>query len=126
MTWMPWEYGNTYSPTSRFAAVLTIILMAAQEGMELYYWDIQGAFCTLDVNTEIFMQPPTGYPLPDCQCLRLRKSLYCLKQSRALFYENSELWMLEYGFQPFGPDGVMFRLGHGNESLSKKYMLSDS
>eukprot|EP00961_Rhodomonas_salina_P035337 475463-Rhodomonas_salina.2 len=62
---MPWEYGNTHSPTSRFAAVRTIIVTAAQEGMELYHWDIQGAFCTSNVDTEIFMQPPTGYPLPD-------------------------------------------------------------
>eukprot|EP00961_Rhodomonas_salina_P256363 3464566-Rhodomonas_salina.1 len=60
--------------------------------------------------------------------------------------------MLEYGFQPIGPDGVMFRLDRGNErlivslyvddgvcattsealyrqvlaDLSKKYTLSDS
>eukprot|EP00961_Rhodomonas_salina_P017311 232845-Rhodomonas_salina.1 len=85
--------------------------------MELYHWDIQGAFCTSDVDTEIFMQPPTGYPLPDGQCLRLQKSLYCLRQSSVLFYENLERWMLEYCFEPIGPDGVMFRLDHGNECL---------
>eukprot|EP00961_Rhodomonas_salina_P298730 3938330-Rhodomonas_salina.1 len=38
---MPWEYKNTYSPTSHFAAVLTMIATAAQEGMELHHWDIQ-------------------------------------------------------------------------------------
>eukprot|EP00961_Rhodomonas_salina_P107580 1448376-Rhodomonas_salina.1 len=62
---MPWEYNNTYLPTSRFAAVRTIIATAAQKGMELHHWDIQGAFCTSDVDTEIYMRPPTGYALPD-------------------------------------------------------------
>eukprot|EP00961_Rhodomonas_salina_P107579 1448375-Rhodomonas_salina.1 len=62
---MPWEYNNTYSPTSRFAAVQTIIATAAQEGMELHHWDIQGAFCTSDVDTEIYMRQPTGYALPE-------------------------------------------------------------
>eukprot|EP00961_Rhodomonas_salina_P090888 1223060-Rhodomonas_salina.1 len=38
---MPWEYNNTYLPTSSFAAVRTIITMAEQEGMELHHWDIQ-------------------------------------------------------------------------------------
>eukprot|EP00961_Rhodomonas_salina_P155382 2092487-Rhodomonas_salina.1 len=38
---MPWEYNNTYSQTSRFAAVRMIIATAAQEGMELHHWDIQ-------------------------------------------------------------------------------------
>eukprot|EP00961_Rhodomonas_salina_P123593 1665307-Rhodomonas_salina.1 len=93
---MPWEYGNTYSPTSRFAAVSTIIATAAQEGMDLFHWDIQGTFCTSDVDTEIYMQPPTGYALPDWQCLKLKKSLYGLRQSSALFYENLERWMLDY------------------------------
>eukprot|EP00961_Rhodomonas_salina_P095519 1284764-Rhodomonas_salina.3 len=70
---MPWEYNNTYSPTSCFAAVRTVIATAAQERMELYHWDIQGAFCTSDVDKEIFMQPPTGYSLPPGKCLLLRK-----------------------------------------------------
>eukprot|EP00961_Rhodomonas_salina_P235672 3185344-Rhodomonas_salina.1 len=70
---MPWEYGNTYSPTSRFAAVRTIIATAEQEGMDLFHWDIQGAFCTSDVDTEIYMQPPTGYALPNGQCVKLKK-----------------------------------------------------
>eukprot|EP00961_Rhodomonas_salina_P191206 2579739-Rhodomonas_salina.1 len=75
--------------------------------MDLHHWDIQGAFCTSDVDTEILMQQPTGYPLPDGQCLKLCKSLYGLLQSSALFYENLELWMTNY-------------------DISKKYTLSDS
>eukprot|EP00961_Rhodomonas_salina_P152573 2053394-Rhodomonas_salina.1 len=74
--------------------------------MELHHWDIQGAFCTLDVDTEIFMRLPTGYSLPAGKTLKLCKSLYRLLQSSALFYENLEGWMLNYGFTPIGPDGV--------------------
>eukprot|EP00961_Rhodomonas_salina_P149336 2010002-Rhodomonas_salina.2 len=122
---MPWEYNNTYSPTSRFAAVSTVIATAAQEGMDLHHWDIQGAFCTSDVDTEIFMQPPTGYPLPDGQCLKLCKSLYGLLQSSALFYENLEHWMLDYGFTLIGQDGVMFRLDRGSKRLIVSLYVND-
>eukprot|EP00961_Rhodomonas_salina_P104961 1413510-Rhodomonas_salina.1 len=40
------EYSNTYSQTSKFTAIHTIISTACQENMELYHWDIQGAFMT--------------------------------------------------------------------------------
>eukprot|EP00961_Rhodomonas_salina_P235287 3180229-Rhodomonas_salina.1 len=112
-----WEYNNSYSPTSRFAAVRTVIATAAQEGMELYHWDIQGAFCTSNVDKEIFMQPPTGYSLPPGKCLRLRKSLDGLRQSSTLFFENLERWMLDYRFQPIRPDSVMFRLDSEGQKL---------
>eukprot|EP00961_Rhodomonas_salina_P187713 2533362-Rhodomonas_salina.3 len=124
---MPWEYNNTCSssPTSCFAAVRTVIATTAQEGMELYHWDIQGAFCTSDVDKEIFMQPLTGYSLPPGKCLRLQKSLYGLRQSSALFFENLESWMLDYGFQPICPDGVMFRLDRGGQKLIVSLYVDD-
>eukprot|EP00961_Rhodomonas_salina_P295961 3935922-Rhodomonas_salina.1 len=93
--------------------------------MELYHWDIQGAFCTSDVDKEIYMQPPTGYSLPPGKCLLLRKSLYGLRQSSALFFENLERWMLDYGFKPIGPDGVMFRLDREGQKLIVSLYVDD-
>eukprot|EP00961_Rhodomonas_salina_P206470 2787133-Rhodomonas_salina.1 len=54
-----WEYNTTYSPTSRMASVRTLIATSAHKGLELYQWDVQGAFCTSDVDTEIYMQAPS-------------------------------------------------------------------
>eukprot|EP00961_Rhodomonas_salina_P156270 2103933-Rhodomonas_salina.1 len=71
------------------------------------------------------MQPPTGYALPDGQCLKLKKILYGLLQSSALFYENLERWMLDYGFTPIGPDGVMFLLNKGSEKLIVSLYVND-
>eukprot|EP00961_Rhodomonas_salina_P200949 2710877-Rhodomonas_salina.1 len=59
-----WEYNLTYSPTSKMAAVCMLIATSAHEALKLFQWDVQGAFCTSDVDTEIYMQVPTGYPLP--------------------------------------------------------------
>eukprot|EP00961_Rhodomonas_salina_P037439 503105-Rhodomonas_salina.1 len=93
--------------------------------MDLHHWDIQGAFCTSDVDTEILMQQPTGYFLPAGQCLKLCKSLYGLLQSSALFYENLEWWMTDYGFTPIGLDGVMFRLDRGSKRLIVSLYVDD-
>eukprot|EP00961_Rhodomonas_salina_P010148 136574-Rhodomonas_salina.1 len=72
------------------------------------------------------MHPPTGYALPDGQCLKLCKSLYELRQSSALFFENLEHWMLNYGFKLIGPDCIMFRLDCGQEKLIISLYVNDS
>eukprot|EP00961_Rhodomonas_salina_P172870 2330981-Rhodomonas_salina.1 len=104
------EYNNTDSPTSKFTTIRTIISTACQENMELFHWDIQGAFMTSTLDTEIFMELPSGYSLPEGKCILLKRSLYGLKQASALFHDTLEDWLLTYCFKAVGADGVIFRL----------------
>eukprot|EP00961_Rhodomonas_salina_P131571 1770859-Rhodomonas_salina.1 len=122
------EYNNTYLPTSKFTAIRTIISCACQQDMELYHWDIQGAFMTSTLDTEVFIDLPPGYSLPEGKCISLSKSLYGLKQSRALFHDTLEAWLLEYGFTAVGADGVIFKLDRGDETmmLSLQVYVDDS
>ena len=73
------EYSTTFAPTSRFTAIRAIIALATQEQMTLKHWDITAAFMTADIDTEIFMELPPGYDLPDGKCVKLKKSLYGLR-----------------------------------------------
>eukprot|EP00961_Rhodomonas_salina_P142429 1917978-Rhodomonas_salina.2 len=91
--------------------------METQDDMDLYHWDIQGAFMTSDLDTEIYMDLPARYSLPEGKCIRLKKSLYGLKQASALYHENLEAWLLEYCFKPVGADRVIFRYDRGGEKL---------
>jgi hypothetical protein len=49
------EYDACYSPTSNFTLIQTIITMVTQEGMELKHSDIQEAFLTANLDTEVFV-----------------------------------------------------------------------
>mmetsp|Transcript_62378 Transcript_62378/g.129470 ORF Transcript_62378/g.129470 Transcript_62378/m.129470 type:complete len:123 (+) Transcript_62378:692-1060(+) len=73
------EYSTTFAPTSRFTAIRTIISLATQEQMTLKHWDITGAFMTADIDTEIYLELPPGYSLPDGKSIKLKKSLYGLR-----------------------------------------------
>mmetsp|Transcript_61737 Transcript_61737/g.127625 ORF Transcript_61737/g.127625 Transcript_61737/m.127625 type:complete len:253 (+) Transcript_61737:3496-4254(+) len=73
------EYSTTFAPTSRFTAIRTIISLACQENMTLKQFDISGAFMTADIDTDIFLEMPPGYQLPDGKCIKLKKSLYGLR-----------------------------------------------
>eukprot|EP00961_Rhodomonas_salina_P159103 2142367-Rhodomonas_salina.1 len=93
--------------------------------MELYHWDIQGAFMTSTLDTEIFMDLPLGYSLPEGKCIKLKKSLYGLKQSSALFHYTLEAWLLEYCFTAVGADGVIFKLKSCGESMMLSLYVDD-
>ena len=121
----PWEYNNTHSPTARFAAVRTIVALAAQDGLDLYAWDIAGAFCTSMCDKELYLQAPPGYPLPEGKCLKLIRSQYGLKQASSLFHDDLERWMLEYGFEAVGPDGVMFVLNRDGGKIIVSLHVDD-
>jgi len=73
------EYSTTFAPTSRFTAIRTIISLACQERMTLKHWDISGAFMCADIDTEIYLEMPPGYRLPEGKAIKLKKSLYGLR-----------------------------------------------
>ena len=146
------EYSTTFAPTARFTAIRTVLSIAAQENLKLKSWDIQGAFCSSEIdNDNIFVSLPPGYSLPHGKVLRLKKSLYGLRQSPGLFHDSLEQWLTDYGFRAIDPEGTLFRLDRPDgyiilslfvddglcafssdsvyakflEDLSKKYKLSD-
>ena len=121
----PWEYKSTFSPTARFAAMRTIISLATQKDYSLKTFDIQGAFLTSDLDADIYMALPPGYSLPDGKCVKLKKSLYGLKQASNLYFNNIEKWLLAYGFKTVGPDGCTFRLVRGDEEVILSLYVDD-
>mmetsp|Transcript_30285 Transcript_30285/g.62397 ORF Transcript_30285/g.62397 Transcript_30285/m.62397 type:complete len:629 (+) Transcript_30285:1137-3023(+) len=121
----PDEYTTTYAPTSRFTAIHTIIAIATQENMYLKHWDITGAFMTADIDTDIYIDLPPGYALPDGKCIRLSKSLYGLRQSPGLFHSHLEKHLLDYGFEPVGADRVIFRYTRGQETILLSLYVDD-
>jgi len=120
------EYSTTFAPTSRFTAIRTIISLATQEQMTLKHWDITSAFMTADIDTEIYLELPPGYDLPEGKAIKLKKSLYGLRQSPGLFHDTLEAWLLKYGFTPIRADGVIFKLDRPNGSIILSLYVDDS
>jgi len=94
------DYGDTFSPLAKMASVHLFIAMTALQQWPLYHLDIKNAFLNGDLHEEIYMEQPVGFIAQgesSGMVCRLRKSLYCLKQSpRAWFGKFSNV------FQQFG------------------------
>ena len=121
----PWEYHDTYSPTARFSALRTITAIATQENLDLFAFDVEGAFMTSYLDTDVYMSLPPGYSLPPGKTIKLRKSLYGLKQSSNLYFANITRWLHAYGFQEVSPDGCVFKLQRGEEKLILSLYVDD-
>eukprot|EP00961_Rhodomonas_salina_P087257 1173593-Rhodomonas_salina.1 len=65
---------------------------------------------TADIDTDIYMDLPPGYHLPPGKTIKLKKSLYGLRQSPGLFHDTLEEWLINYGFKPINEDGTIFKL----------------
>ena len=113
------DFNETFSPTSRYDTIRTILAIAAQKKFKIKQCDIKTAFLNSDVDEEIYMQPPPGLIIEADLVCKLRKSLYGLKQSPRCRNKNFSDFLLSFGFIQSTADPCLF---HG-VFRSKKVLL---
>ena len=107
------DYKETYAPTARLSHVRLALAIAAKYGLELQQMDFCTAFLGVPLEEEIYMVPPQGYGATGGikrKVLRLRKSLYGLKQSPHVWYGTFKDFLVSIGFVPSRVDGGLFIL----------------
>ena len=86
------EYGIDYEETFAFVAHLTsvrcLIVLAVVHHWPLYQMDVKNASLNRDLQEEVYIQPPPGYPYLGSQVCRLHHALYGLKQAPRAWFEN--------------------------------------
>jgi len=85
--------------------------------MELDQVDIKAAFLNGDLQEEIYLEPPEGSAIPADKVLRLKKSLYGLKQSPRCFNEKLSNWLTSQGFSASKADSCLFIRRRGQSLL---------
>jgi hypothetical protein len=77
------DYDETFAPVAKMNTVRTLISCAANFGWPLYQLDVKNTFLHGDLREEVYMEIPPGFGTSQThgKVLRLKKSLYGLKQS---------------------------------------------
>ena len=88
------DYFDTFAPVARLASICTVLAFAAAEDYETGLIDIKGAYLNGELTEDevIFMKQPPGYEEVGMdgrvRVLRLRKTLYGLKQAGRRWYHK--------------------------------------
>uniref|UniRef100_A0A5S6QZI5 Reverse transcriptase Ty1/copia-type domain-containing protein n=1 Tax=Trichuris muris TaxID=70415 RepID=A0A5S6QZI5_TRIMR len=81
------DYDETFAPVVRYETVRAFLAVAAVKSMHVRHIDVKTAYLSGELNVELFMELPPGFKQQSTEgkVLRLRRSLYGLKQSARMW-----------------------------------------
>jgi hypothetical protein len=94
-----YDYTKTTSPVTVYATFLFTIAHATRHGRKLKTMDFAGAFLFPYLQEEIYMKLPQFYEAESGTLLKLRKSLYGLKQASREWYLALTDALIKVGFK---------------------------
>ena len=103
------DYTETFAPTVRMATIRTVLALSAVEDLHLRSIDISHAFINGELDEEIYMAQPEGYHFGNPgDVLRLKKSLYGLKQAGRVWSETLDEELKKNGFERVKSDSSLY------------------
>lgn len=106
------DYEDTFSPVVRYSTLRTLIALAVEKDLMIDHLDVKTAFLNGDLKETIYMESPLD-PLEDGKVLKLKKSLYGLKQSSRAWYEKINDVLIKMGFSVNSYEPCVFIKGKG-------------
>jgi Reverse transcriptase (RNA-dependent DNA polymerase) len=70
--------------------------------------DVKNVFLQGDLDEEVYMDPPPGYPTQGNKVCLLKKAIYGLKQSPRAWYGKLSTALIQFGFKHSATDSSMF------------------
>jgi hypothetical protein len=103
------DYNEVFAPTFRYAAIRTIIALAAINNLHLRSVDISHAFINGDLEETIYMRQAEGFHSGNSnQVCRLLKSLYGLKQAARQWNKKLHDALIAMGFKRLESDRSIY------------------
>ena len=123
------DYDETYSPTTRFTSIRTLLQKATNEKLHIHQMDVKGAYLNAPIDKDIYIQQPTGYEQQSygeqkLTC-HLRKSLYGLKQSGRNWHSTLTNFLKSKGFTPNAIDQCIYTRTVNNEYVIVLFSVDD-
>ena len=105
------DFFETFSPVASLDALRMFLTIMATLDYEIDCVDVITAFLLADLQEEIYIEIPDGYPDKqrfDGKVLRLLKNLYGLKQAPMEWNATIDKYLKSLGFQPIQSDRCIY------------------
>jgi hypothetical protein len=119
------DFEETYAAVGSRNTLRYMIALTASKGLHMRQIDFESAFLQGELKEEIYMQQPSGFSDGTNRVCRLRKSLYGLKQSSAVWYETISKFILSMGYEVSKVDPCLFLQNKSQELPSYIFLYVD-
>lgn len=99
------DYEETYSPVVDATTLRFLVSLTVTKGLQMRLMDVVTAYLYGSLDTDIYMKVPEGLKLPENHkpremlSIKLKRSLYGLKQSGRMWYNRLSEYLLKEGFK---------------------------
>jgi transposase InsO family protein len=102
------DYNDIFASVAHKDSIRVFLSIVNYLGIPCHQVDIKGAFLNGDIDVELYVDPPEGMPISAGHVLRLKRSLYGLKQSPHLFNKALDQWLQQQGLKPTKADPCIY------------------
>ncbi|KAL0430677.1 UNVERIFIED_CONTAM: Retrovirus-related Pol polyprotein from transposon TNT 1-94 [Sesamum radiatum] len=100
------DYTETYSPVVDATTLRFLISLSVIEQLQMQLMDVVTAYLYRSLDTDIYMRIPEGLKMPEAlksklrhmYSIKLKRSLYGLKQSGRMWYNRLSEYLIKKGF----------------------------
>ncbi|SCV70150.1 BQ2448_1544 [Microbotryum intermedium] len=92
------DFAETFAPVACFSLIRSLLALAAANGLHVHQADIDKAYLHGDLDYNIWMMAPRGFDFPGNKVLRLRRSIYGLKQAGRIWNRHIDASLRDLGY----------------------------
>ena len=111
------DYHETFAPVGKYTTARTLLAIATARDYEIHQMDISNAFLHGDLEEEVYLTQPQGFEDGTDRVLKLKKSLYGLKQSPRCWNKALHKVLLDNYFKQSSADPSLYILDNAAERL---------
>jgi hypothetical protein len=125
--WEGIDFDDTFTHVARMESMRLLFALAAQEGWRVHHMDVKSAFLNGDLKEEVYVHQPLGFTIPgkEGKVLRLRKTLYSLRQAPRAWNIKLDSTLKGMGFGQSAHKAVIYRRGNGGNALLVGVYVND-
>ncbi|SGZ16118.1 BQ5605_C029g10730 [Microbotryum silenes-dioicae] len=102
------DFSETFAPVARFSSIRCLLALAAANGYHVHQADIDKAYLHGELDHDIWMTTPRGFDFPSDKVLRLRRSIYGLKQAGRIWNWHIDASLKGLGYRATGTDHCIY------------------
>ncbi|QRV95406.1 integrase core domain protein [Ceratobasidium sp. AG-Ba] len=103
------DFGHTYAPVVRLDSIRAVASLANHFDWDLRQLDVSSAYLHADIDEELYMRQIPYFEDQSDKVLRIKRSLYGLKQAGRMWNKLFDSKLKELGYLPCKTDACVYR-----------------